>query len=122
MEGSGSSCAAGLTLGATRPAWPGQADFSLYLSGGPPSGLGVLAIGAHSAVPVDVGGALSWVDPASGPALLPMQLGPQGFRELPLPIPVGLSSGELAVQAFPQPLPCCGEALLSSHGLSIRLL
>ena len=122
LEGSGSSCAAGLTLGATRPAWPGQADFSLYLSGGPPSGLGVLAIGAHSAVPVDVGGALSWVDPASGPALLPMQLGPQGFRELPLPIPVGLSGGELAVQAFLLPPPGCGQPLLSSHGLAIRLL
>ena len=122
LEGSGSSCAAGLTLGATRPAWPGQADFSLYLSGGPPSGLGVLAIGAHSAVPVDVGGALSWVDPASGPALLPMQLGPQGFRELPLPIPAGVSGGELAVQAFLLPPPGCGQPLLSSHGLAIRLL
>jgi hypothetical protein len=122
LEGSGASCSAAMTLGATRPAWPGQADFSLFLSGGPPAGLGVLAIGAQSAVPVDVGGALSWVDPNSAPILLPLALGQNGFRELPLPIPVGASGAELAAQAFLLPPPGCGQSLLSSHGLAIRLL
>jgi hypothetical protein len=122
LEGSGSTCSAGLTLGATRPAWPGESEFAIYLSGGPPAGLGVLVIGAQSAVPLEVAGTLSWIDPASAPALLPLALGPLGFLELPLPIPLGASGAELAIQAFLLPPTGCSGPLLSSHGLAIRML
>jgi hypothetical protein len=84
--------------------------------------LGVLAIGAQSAVPLEVAGTLSWIDPASGPVLLPLALSAQGFIELPLPIPQGASGAELAVQAFLLPSAACSGPLLSSHGLSIRML
>jgi hypothetical protein len=35
---------------------------------------------------------------------------------------VGASGAELAAQAFLLPPPGCGQSLLSSHGLAIRLL